>query len=230
MQRGVMLDRSSWKRVEDTSAIDSERRSRAPVFIVDEDSDVREHLSRLIAGDGFQVKTYSSAEAFLLEVDDVRDGCVIVEVRLPRMTGPQLQAALLVREVRLPIIFLSGEADVATAVATLRAGAFHFLEKPVQADLLLESIHAALGHASCTPAPEFVEETLRARFNRLTMREQSVMNLVVAGYSNRDIGKRLQISHRTVEVYRSRVMQKMRARTLLVLADYGKVLGMRIAG
>jgi two-component system, LuxR family, response regulator FixJ len=111
-------------------------------------------------------------------------------------------------------------------VASMRAGAFHFLEKPVDATLLLESIHAALEASELVPAPELEAERLRQRFNSLTAREQSVMNLVVAGYSNRDIGKRLQISHRTVEVYRSRVMQKMRARTLLALADYAKVLGM----
>jgi len=198
----------------------------ATVFIIDDDPDVRHALRRLIEVDGFRVMTYPSAETFLLEATDMRDGCIILDVRLPQMTGPQLQSALHARNIRLPIIFLSGHADVATAVAAMRAGAFHFLEKPVDAALLLESIHAALEGSEMTPAPELEAERLRQRFNSLTAREQSVMNLVVAGYSNRDIGKRLQISHRTVEVYRSRVMQKMRARTLLALADYAKMLGM----
>ncbi len=198
------------------------------VFIVDDDPGVCHALGRLIAGDGFRVMTYPSAEAFLLEANSVREGCIIVDVRLPEMTGPQLQNALQSRAIRLPIIFVSGHADVATAVATLRAGAFHFLEKPVDANLLLESIHAALGGPRIIPAHELDTESLRRRFNDLTTREQSVMRLVIAGYSNKDIGKSLQISHRTVEVYRSRVMQKMRARTLLVLADYAKALGMPV--
>jgi two-component system, LuxR family, response regulator FixJ len=198
------------------------------IFIVDDDPDVRHALSRLIEAAGFRVMTYSSAEAFLLEVDAVHAGCIILDVRLPDMTGPELQSALQLRDSRLPIIFLSGHADVATAVATLRAGAFHFLEKPVNANVLLQSIRAALGRSQLTSAPEPDAERLRQRFNGLTAREQSVMNLVVAGYSNRDIGRKLQISHRTVEVYRSRVMQKMRARTLLGLADYAKALGMPV--
>ena len=96
------------------------------VFIVDDDPGVCHALGRLIAGDGFRVMTYPSAEAFLLEANSVREGCIIVDVRLPEMTGPQLQNALQSRAIRLPIIFVSGHADVATAVATLRAGAFTF--------------------------------------------------------------------------------------------------------
>jgi FixJ family two-component response regulator len=194
------------------------------VFIVDDDADVRDALRRLIEVDGHRVKTYPSAEAFLVDMPDVQQGCIILDLRLPQMTGPQLQRWLYARRIRIPIIFLSGHADVATAVSALRSGAFHFLEKPVAGALLLECVRAALHDCPQSPTPEMERQRLQERFEGLTARERSVMNLVVSGHSNRDIGRLLHISHRTVEVHRRRVMHKMQARTLLALAGYAKAL------
>jgi FixJ family two-component response regulator len=194
------------------------------VFIIDDDADLRDALRRLIEVDGHRVKTYPSAEAFLVDMPEVRRGCIILDVRLPQMTGLQLQRWLYARRIRIPIIFLSAYADVATAVSALRCGAFHFLEKPVAGALLLECVRAALHDCPPSPAPEMERQRLQERFEGLTARERSVMNLVVSGHSNRDIGRLLHISHRTVEVHRRRVMHKMQARTLLALAGYAKAL------
>jgi two-component system, LuxR family, response regulator FixJ len=202
---------------------------KGTVYIVDDDADVRDALTRVLEGHGLRAKAYDSAEAFLSAVTAVQRGCLLLDVRLPQMTGPQLQSVLNARRIQLPIIFLSGHADVSTAVAALRAGAFHFLEKPFDAKLLLESVRAALAHEVKRRRAESKRRRLRVRSSRLTAREQDVMNLVVAGLSNKDIGHRLNISHRTVEVHRSRVMQKMRAPSLLALVDYANTLSMERA-
>src|SRR5689334_2375072 len=110
----MMLETPSWKSAEASAPTKADRLSRAVVCIVDDDAGVRYALSLLIEGDGLRVNTYATAEAFLLEAQELRAGCVIVDVRLPEMTGPELQHALLERDIRLPIIFLSAHADVAT--------------------------------------------------------------------------------------------------------------------
>lgn len=156
-------------------------------------------------------------------------GCVLLDVRLPRMNGPELQSALSMRGVRLPIIFLTAYGDVATSVRALRAGALDFLEKPIDGQILLERIRAALETDATSQAIEDEIQRRHERLARLTSRERDVMDLVVRGYSNKNIAKHLGISHRTVEVYRSRVMQKLQVPTLLELVIFAEACGATVS-
>jgi two-component system, LuxR family, response regulator FixJ len=200
----------------------------ATVFIIDDDADVRHAFARLVEGESLRVKAYDSAEMFLADLNGTQRGCIVLDVRLPSMTGPELQAALNARGVGLPIIFLTGHGDVPTAVAALHAGAFDFLEKPVAAQPLLDRIRAALTDQTRRRAADVEVRRLRMRLGRLTARELDVMQLVVRGLSNREVGERLNISHRTVEIHRGRVMQKMQASSLLALAEFAKRLDMQV--
>jgi FixJ family two-component response regulator len=141
------------------------------------------------------------------------------------MGGPDVQAALRARGIRLPIIFLTAHGDVATSVRALHDGAFDFLEKPVEGHFLLERIRAALEADAQSRLEEESQRERESRLARLTGRERDVMDLVLNGNSNKEIAKRLGISHRTVEVYRGRVMQKLQVPTLLQLVMFAEACG-----
>jgi RNA polymerase sigma factor (sigma-70 family) len=196
------------------------------VFVVDDDLAVRTGVTSVIEAAGLQVSSFDSAEGFLAEFDPEQAGCILVDIRLPRMTGTELHAELIARGVKQPVIFCTAHGDVATSVRALHAGAFDFLEKPVEGALLLERVRAALATDAQRHKADHDRKNLEARLARLTPRERTVMELVVQGHSSKEIATALGISHRTVEVYRSRIMEKLRVPTLLQLAIFAEACGL----
>jgi FixJ family two-component response regulator len=188
------------------------------VFVIDDDAAVRDALGRLLEAHRLQVRTYDSAEGFLAALRPTTSGCLVLDVRLPRMSGPELQAALAARGIRLPIIFLTAQGDIPTSVRTLQAGALDFLEKPVAGELLVDRVRAALRVEAKQRRERAQTTRARVRFAQLTPREREVMGFLVAGQPSKEIARRLGISHRTVEIHRTRVMHKMHATNLIELA------------
>ena len=179
------------------------------VFVVEDDAAVRDSLRLLLEVAGYTPELFGSGEEFLSGAARPMHGCLIADVRLPGMSGLDLHAEIKRRGMALPVIFVTGHADVPMAIAALRQGALDFLEKPIDDDALLASVRAAL--APRQPVAERMGREAQARLERLTPREREVLELVVAGCSSRAIGDRLGISVRTVENHRAHVMEKMQA-------------------
>jgi RNA polymerase sigma factor (sigma-70 family) len=188
-------------------------RAAPTVHIVDDDTAVRDSLSLLLELKNIDARTYPSAEAFL-ESYDGQPGCVVVDLRMPGMSGLALQAELKRRGVALPLIMVTAYGDVPTARAALRAGAFDFVEKPIEEERLVATLQAALAVAQAERANAEELGAFRARVARLTAREREVLDMVVDGRHNREIAEALAISPRTVEVYRARMMEKLQVRRL----------------
>lgn len=188
--------------------------SEPTVFIVDDDPAVREGLKALLTAKRLAVETFESAEAFLAQVQPGRTGCVLADVRMPGMSGLDLQRELKRRAMALPTVIITGHGDVPLAVAALKAGAVDFLEKPFDSDAILASIDEALRRGSARTEAGFNRAELAARFAELTPREREVMTLVVGGHPNKVVAHRLGIAVRTVEIHRARVMEKLGARNL----------------
>lgn len=187
------------------------------VYIIDDDAAVRDSLTFLLATMGFSVETYAGAPDFLAVCSPELRGCIIMDVRMPGMDGPALQQELLHRGIRLPVIFLSAYGNIPLTVRTIKAGAMDFLTKPVDASVLLDRIREAFEQNSCLQEAVEKKQSISSKLEHLTEREREVMALAVAGYPNKEIAKHLGISHRTVEIHRSRVMQKTGASSLLEL-------------
>jgi two-component system response regulator FixJ len=183
---------------------------RDRIYVVDDDADFRASLSELLDVAGFDVTAFDSAPAFLDGYSEGGARCLIADIRMPGMDGLELQKELNARRSKLPVIIMTGHGDVPLAVRAMRAGAIDFLEKPFDLPVLLDSIQRAgpRGEAS----PEAIDA--RARIDALTDREREVLDLVVAGFQNKMIAHKLDISHRTVEVHRSRVLEKTGVRSL----------------
>lgn len=188
------------------------------VYLVDDDDAVRGALARLLEGKGLRVKAFASAEEFLVRARPGQGGCLILDVRLPGASGPELQETLARQDIRLPVIFLTGHGDVSTSVRALKAGAFDFLEKPPDPAVLVERVRAALRLAAEQRRRHRANQAAQARLAQLTPREREIMPLVAQGYSSKEIGRRLGISHRTVELHRLHLMRKLGVRSVLELA------------
>jgi FixJ family two-component response regulator len=184
------------------------------IYIVDDDDAVRDSLALLLTFRGWRTHAYPSAEAFLGDWSAAWRGCLLLDLRMSGMDGLALQQVLIERGNRLPIVFLTGHGDVAQARLALKAGAVDFLEKPYTEAALLAAVNEALAR----DARQFVHQArsaeIEARQTRLTERERQVMDLVVEGRPNRDIAAVLDISPRTVEVFKARMMEKMQARSV----------------
>lgn len=192
--------------------------SAAPtVYVVDDDPAVRDALSLLIEQDGLQVSAFPSAEAFL-DASRSKRGCIIADIRMPGMDGLRLQDEINRRGCVLPIIFLTGHGDIPMSVRAIKSGAVDFLTKPITRDTLMSSVYNALQESDWLQLQAATNDAARSRLAELTEREREVMRLAVAGRSNKDIGRHLGISHRTVEIHKARVMRKTGAGTLLELA------------
>lgn len=186
----------------------------AKVFVVDDDEDVRDSLNLLLRSVGLASETYASAAAFLADFESDRPGCLLLDVRMPGMSGLDLQQRLADRGAILPIIFITGHGDVPVAVRAMRSGAIDFLQKPFDDQMLLDRIHQALALDARHRQELGARETILERLNTLTPREREVMDLVVDGLANKNVASRLDVSPRTVEIHRSRVMEKMQATSL----------------
>ena len=189
----------------------------AIVFVVDDDSSIREAIESLVKLAGLRVETFGSAQEFLRSKRADLPGCVVLDVELPGLSGLDLQRELATHGIKLPIIFITGYGDIPMSVRAMKAGALEFLTKPFRDQDLLEAIEQALerDRAARRHAREIAE--LRERFDVLTSREREVMSLVVAGWLNKQIGFELKISEVTVKIHRGRVMNKMGAESLAEL-------------
>jgi len=195
------------------------------VFVVDDDQAMRTSLQWLIESTGMRVLTFESADAFLAGYYPGRAGCLLVDVRMPGMSGLELQAYLTREGYRLPVIIITGHGDVAMAVKAMKAGAMDFIEKPFHDEDLLRSIRRALEYDQRQRVGQAAREELQARLADLTPREHEVMGMVTDGKSNREIAAALGVTPKTVEAHRARVMEKMRAESLAELVRMALIAG-----
>ena len=191
-------------------------RDRSTVFVADDDEPVLDSLRLLLEGRGYAVTCFASGEALLaaLEAPAAAPDCAVVDVRLPGLSGLELQQRLQQRNRDLPVIIITGHGDIDMAVRALKAGAFDFIEKPFDDRRLLDSIADAMAGATQRKTTTETVAALAARHVELSERQRQVMNLVVEGMANKEIATHLSISPRTVEIYRAKVMEKMGARNL----------------
>ncbi len=187
------------------------------VFIVDDDPAMRDSIAQLLETAGLLVETYADGATFLAASKTKQAGCVVLDIAMPGMSGYEVQTALNKRGSQFPVIFLTGHGDVPMAVHAVQAGAADFLEKPVQGEVLLERVRHALALAEERLQSETYAQEIRERRARLSRRQREVMELVVSGYSSKEIAKQLGLSHRTVETHRTHVMFKMGAANLAEL-------------
>jgi two-component system response regulator TtrR len=187
------------------------------IHIVDDDEAMRDSLTWLLEGEGYRVACFESGESFLAARNDAMRGCLVLDVRMPEMSGLELHERLDMLGSRLPIIFVTGHGDVPMAVAALQRGACDFIEKPFNDEELLSRVRRALEVDAANDARRKRDGDIARRLEQLTQREREVMRLVVAGRLNKQIADDLQISMKTVEAHRARVMEKMGVRTLAEL-------------
>jgi FixJ family two-component response regulator len=184
------------------------------VFIVDDDSDVRESLQELLESVGLHSKSFGTAQEFLSSLRDDAPSCLILDVRLPGISGLDLQHELRRGKISIPIIFLTGHADVQMSVKAMKSGAVEFLTKPFRQQDLLDAVQRSLTRDRMVREKQRDIGELRQRQNRLSVREREVMNLVVSGLLNKQIAAELDASEATVKMHRSQVMKKMQANSL----------------
>ncbi|MGB5179870.1 MAG: response regulator [Gammaproteobacteria bacterium] len=197
----------------------------ATVFLVDDDDAVRDALELLLDSVGISTESYSSATAFLDHYDPDRPGCLVLDIRMPAMSGMELQAALAGKGVNIPIIFLSGHGNVPMSAKAFRSGAVDFLEKPFDENVLLERIHEAIRLDRANRGATARRVSASTRLATLTRREHEVMLLIVTGHANKDIAMKLDLSHRTIETHRGRIMEKTGAQSLTELIQIALASG-----
>jgi two-component system, LuxR family, response regulator TtrR len=190
------------------------------VYIVDDDEAVRDSLRWLLEANTYRVRAFSSAESFLSEYNEDQPGILIVDVRMPGMSGLELQEQLIIRKSTMPIVFITGHGDVPMAVSTLKKGAVDFLEKPFNESDLRETVSRMFDQANDRLKKAQAQKTHDAMLNRLTSREQQVLERIVAGRLNKQIADDLGISIKTVEAHRANIMEKLQVTTV---ADLMKV-------
>jgi len=189
---------------------------RAPgvVHVLDDDASVRTALARLLVAMGYEVKVHASAASYLLEPQSGAPSCLILDVRMPQVSGLEIQDALARLRRTVPIIFLTGHGDIPMSVQAMRAGAVDFLTKPVKREKLLAAVRTAFAGQTAAVAGRAHQEDLRTRYESLTAREREVFAGVVAGNLNKQIAAKLNIAERTVKAHRSQLMEKMQAHSV----------------
>jgi two-component system, LuxR family, response regulator FixJ len=191
--------------------------SDATVFVIDDDASVRDSINLILSLKGLQTQLFSSAEDFLEAYRPEWRGCILTDLQMPRMSGLDLQQVLQERGILLPVVVLTAHGDVPTTRVAMKGGAFDFLEKPINDEVLLDVLKNAIREDIHRHAAESAEDAMRSRLARLTPREREVLDLLVEGLSHREIAARLTISPRTVEVYKARMMEKLQCRSLAEL-------------
>ena len=199
--------------------------SQAVVFVVDDDASVREALQRLVRSAGLRVEAFASAEEFLNRARTEGPCCLVLDVRLPELSGLDLQRRMVDTNNEMPIVFITGHGDIPTTVRAMKAGAVEFLTKPLVEGDVLESIRLAIARDRAVRDHHAETAALRARYASLTPREEEVMAWVVSGLLNKQIAGELGISEETVKVHRGHVMRKMEADSLAALVRMSERLG-----
>jgi FixJ family two-component response regulator len=200
-------------------------RTDVTIFIVDDDPSVRKSLLRLIRSAGWQGEAFASAQEFLAQAACSRAGCVILDVRLPGMTGPELRDLMATQQLPLPVIFLTGHGDIPTGVDAMRKGAVDFLQKPVDDKVLLHAIQQALARHAAAQIHRQELERIQARLRRLTPREREVLEYVIGGWLNKQIAAELAIAEKTVKVHRGGAMHKMDVQSVAELVRQCETAG-----
>ncbi|MDR3522148.1 MAG: response regulator FixJ [Acidocella sp.] len=202
----------------------------AVVHLVDDDDGVRQALAFLLTSSGFAVRVYESASAFLEAIPTLQPGCIVTDVRMPGISGLELQRQLKARQISLPVIVMTGHGDVALAVEAMKAGAVDFIEKPFADETMISSIRVALDRHARDAGRDIEMAAISAKLRTLTARETEVLEGLVAGLPNKTIAYDLNISARTVEVHRANVMTKMAAANLPELVRMVLLLRSGVSG
>jgi len=199
------------------------------VHVVDDDASFRTAIERRLKKAGYSVATYASSQHLLERLPDESElGCILLDVRIPDLSGPELQDRLSKLGSILPIVFLTGHADVATTVRTIKAGAEDFLTKPVSSEKLLRAIEQAMAHHYASRGQKQKLDALRDLLGTLTPRERQVFELVVQGKINKQIAHELGTTERTIKAHRQRVMEKTKVHTLVDLVSIAERLGIPV--
>ena len=199
------------------------------VFVVDDDISVRESLESLIRCEGWQPETFASAQEFLDRPQAIVPSCLVLDISLPGLNGLELQSLIAGDRIDMPIIFITGHADVPMTVKAMKAGAVEFLTKPVAEDVLISAIGSAIARSRITLDQESESQALRCLYAKLTPRERDVMTLVVRGLLNKQVGAELGMAEITVKAHRGQVMRKMKAASFADLVNMGTRLGLASA-
>jgi len=192
------------------------------VFIVDDDEAVRDSIAELVGSIGLPAMTFGSAREFLDSYDAHRAGCLVLDVRMAHISGPALQEKLVAMGATIPIVFISGHGDIPIAIKAIKAGAVDFVQKPYRDQQLLDSINEALQRDAAARLAAKRSDHFEHRLTVLTDREREVMKFVMQGWSSKAIANALTISHRTVEVHRSHILEKLDVRSVPELIHLAK--------
>jgi len=197
------------------------------VYIVDDDEAVRDSLAALLQSKAYRVWSFGTAAEFLAAASSLTVGCLIVDIRMPNMDGLELQQQLIARSLDFPLIVITGHGDVPLAVRAMKAGAVDFIEKPFASEAILSSLQAALSRLTASEEEDLVRAAAAAKLALLSPRQLQVLKCLLAGLPNKSIAYDLEISPRTVEIHRARVMDKMGARSLSELIRLALAAGVQ---
>jgi two-component system, LuxR family, response regulator FixJ len=193
--------------------------SEGVVHIIDDDAAMRDSVAFLLSATGLDVRSYESAQAFLQELPSVEGGCVVTDVRMPGIDGLELLRLLQEMGKGLPVIVMTGHGDVPLAVKAMRLGAADFVEKPFDDEIMIDAVRSALSSAASLPARNAGDE-MSSRIASLSRRERQVLGGLVEGQTNKEIARKFDLSPRTVEVYRAKLMTKMQANNISELVRF----------
>ena len=191
--------------------------TKSTVFVVDDDQAMRNSLKWLIESVGMPVESFASADEFLAAYQLGRSGCLVLDVRMPGMSGLDLQEYLVEHNIQIPVVIITGHGDVPMAVRAMKSGAIDFIEKPFNDEVLLDAIRRAIAHEEQQRSHYSENLRVQERLAHLTPREREVMEMVTEGRSNKEIASSLGVSAKTIEAHRARVMEKMQAGSLAEL-------------
>ena len=207
--------------------IASTERVMSRVFVIDDDLSVREALGSLFRSVGMQVEVFASAADFVQHKRPDDASCLVLDIRLPGVSGLDFQAQLQKANIRIPIIFMTGHGDIPMSVRAMKAGAVDFLAKPFRDQDMLDAVAAALRRDEQARLAESASKELRVNFEQLTTREREVMALVTSGLMNKQVAGRLGLSEITVKIHRGQAMRKMKAKSLADLVRMAEALGLK---